>query len=88
MKIFKHIKKFGGVIVAGGVGLVIDSLLKSNIPAPRSFWKRMLMKVGIAAIASYAVKKAVDSFEDDVDQAEEAVMEIVKDVEEMKEFSK
>ena len=88
MKIFKYIKKVGGLIVTAGAAFVIEDLLKANTPAPKSFWKRTVMRVGIAAIAGLVAKKAADSFKDEVDDLEEVTVEIIKEVDKIKEDSR
>jgi len=88
MKIFKYVKSIGGLIVGAGVGLVVESVLKDNIIAPRSSWKKLLMKVGILSIAGFAATKVIKGFEDDVDDAEKMTIEIAKEINKSNEDSK
>jgi hypothetical protein len=84
MKIFKWIKKYGKLIVGLGVSAVVTSLLKENISNEgKGFWKKMLLKIGISAIAGYAVTKVTDGFDDEVDELEKETKEIVKEFKEI-----
>jgi len=82
MKIFKLIKQYGGLLVAGGVTLVVNTMMKDNLTTPKGFFKKMIFKVGVIAISAYAAKKVTDSFEEDVDRTEKEVIDISKKVNE------